>query len=90
VNGIRVLATDGFGTLPRGVTIDGRTTQDPYAISAIGDPAALEGTLMVPGGAVDGLRGVGITVTLSRKLAMALPASSVNRTFHVAQPISGP
>jgi uncharacterized protein YlxW (UPF0749 family) len=90
VNGIRVLATDGVGTLPRGVTIGGRTTQDPYAISALGDPVALEGTLMVPGGAVDGLRGVGMTVTLSRSATMRLPASSRNRAFHIARPVSGP
>ncbi|HYM68097.1 MAG TPA: DUF881 domain-containing protein [bacterium] len=90
VNGVRVLATDGVGALPRGVTIAGRVTQDPYAISAIGDPVALEGALMVPGGAVDGLRGVGMTVTLARAATIGLPASSRNRVFHVARPASGP
>lgn len=90
VNGIRALATDGVGALPRGVTIAGRITQDPYAISAIGDPVALEGTLMVPGGAVDGLRGVGMTVTLARVAAIGLPASSRKPAFHIARPASSP
>jgi uncharacterized protein YlxW (UPF0749 family) len=90
VNGIRALATDGVGSLPRGVTIADRSTQDPYAISAIGDPAALEGALMVPGGAVDGLRGVGIAVTLVRAAEMELPASSRRPSFRIARPVPGP
>jgi len=90
VNGIRMLATDGVVPLPQGVRITDRTTRDPYTISAIGDPAALEGALMVPGGAVDGLRGVGISVRLTRAETLWLPASSSKPAFHVARPVSGP
>jgi uncharacterized protein YlxW (UPF0749 family) len=90
VNGIRVLATDGFVPLPRGVRIVGRPVLDPYAIAAIGDAAALEGALLARGGAVDGLRGVGIGVTLTRVARLVLPAYAGQVRFRFARPASGP
>ena len=90
VNGIRMLATDGVVASPRGVRIGGRPAVQPYVIVAIGDPAALEGALMVPGGAIEGLRGVGLTVTMGRIAQAVLPASSRVVEFHVAHPLPGP
>jgi len=90
VNGLRMLATDGVVSSGRGVRIAGRPTGEPYVIVAIGDPAVLDEALTVPGGAVDGLRGVGLTVTLRRIPQAVLPASSRTVEFHVARPLPGP
>jgi uncharacterized protein YlxW (UPF0749 family) len=90
VNGLRMLATDGVVAAPRGIRIAGGPTAEPYVIIAIGDPAVLDEALMVPGGAVDGLRGVGLIVTLRRMPQVVLPASSRPIQFRVARPLPGP
>jgi uncharacterized protein YlxW (UPF0749 family) len=90
VNGIRVLATDGVLSTARGIRIGARATVQPYVIVAIGDPTVLEGALLVSGGAVEGLRGVGLTVTFRRLGNAVLPASPRKTGFGVAVPLPGP
>jgi len=90
VNGVRVLATDGVVPLPQGVRIVGQRVADPYAIAAIGDPAVLEGALLARGGAVDGLRGVGIDVSVTRARKMVLPSYAGRLQFRFARPSSAP
>ena len=90
VNGIRMIATDGVTASPHGVRIAAAPTVEPYVIVAIGDPAVLEEALMVSGGAVEGLRGVGLTVTFRRLGNARLPASPREHAFRVAQPLPVP
>lgn len=86
VNGVRVLATDGFSAQGEAIRVGGWTLRDPYTIAAIGDANALEGALLGRGGLVDGLRGVGLTVLLSRVPDAALPASAGPAGFRFARP----
>ncbi len=90
VNGVRVRSTDGIAQQGAGVRVEGRVIRDPYTVVGIGDPAALEGALLVRGGLVDGLRGVGLTVTLVRRQDVTLPPRAGGDTFRVARPIEGP
>jgi len=90
VNGLRVLATEGMVPDRRGIRIRDRVLFEPYVIVAIGDPVALEGALLVRGGLVDGLEGVGITVTLSRLPDVTLgPYTGTLRLRH-ARPTAPP
>ncbi len=90
VNGVRVLATDGFAPQEEAIRVGARLIRDPYAVVAIGDPAAMEGALLVRGGPADGLRGVGLAVELSRAADVTLPAYTGRLRFHVAHPLGAP
>lgn len=90
VNGVRVRASDGIAQQGRGVRVESRVLHDPYRIVGIGDPGALEGALLVRGGPVDGLRGVGLAVTLFRLTDVTLPARAGGDTFRVARPLEAP
>ena len=86
VNGARVLAVEGFAADPGGVRFRTWVLRDPFQIVAIGDPATLEGALLVRGGIVDGLEGVGLNVTLSRSTRLDVPASDAALNFRYAHP----
>jgi len=90
VNGVRVLATTGFVPAAEGVRAGGRTLRGPYTIAAIGDAAAMEGALLVRGGPVDGLRGVGLAVTLAARPDLVLPAYATPAGFRFARPATPP
>lgn len=90
VNGVRVLAVEGFAADPAGVRLRDRVLHDPFRIAAIGDPATLEGALLVRGGIVDGLEGVGLNVTLARSPHLVAPASDAPLEFHYARPAGPP
>lgn len=89
INGVRVLATGGFSTQGDGIRVADQMLREPFSIGAIGDPASLEGALLVRGGIVDGLRGVGLTVSLTRRSDVVLPAYTAPIGFRVARPLSG-
>ncbi len=90
VNGVRVLAVEGFAADPAGARLRNRVLHDPFKIVAIGDPATLEGALLVRGGIVDGLEGVGLNVTLARSTHLTAPASDVPLRFRYARPAGPP
>jgi uncharacterized protein YlxW (UPF0749 family) len=90
VNNVRVLAVDGFADDPEGVRIRRHVVHDPFQILAIGDPATLEGALVVRGGIVDGLEGVGLNVTLARSTALRTPAADTALQFTYARPAGPP
>ncbi len=90
VNGVRLRATDGIASRGVGVRVAGRVFREPYTVVGIGDPSALEGALLVRGGLVDGLRGVGLTITLTRRPDVTLPPRAGGNTFRVARPAEGP
>jgi uncharacterized protein YlxW (UPF0749 family) len=90
VNGVRVRAVEGFGDDRGGVRAGAVVLHDPFRIAAIGDPATLEEALLVQGGIVDGLEGVGLTVTLARSAALTVPASDASLRFHYAHPTGPP
>lgn len=90
VNGVRILAVEGFSDDPAGVRVRNRVLHDPFKIVAIGDPATLEGALLVPGGIVDGLEGVGLTVRLGRSADLGVPVSQRPLHYRYARPAGPP
>lgn len=90
VNGARVLAVEGFASSQDGVRFRRWVLRDPFKIVAIGDPPTLESALLVRGGIVDGLEGVGLSVTLSRSTRLDVPASDASMRFHYARPAGPP
>ncbi|HKX17138.1 MAG TPA: DUF881 domain-containing protein [bacterium] len=90
VNGVRVLAVEGFAASQGGVRFRTWVLRDPFKIVAIGDPATLEGALLVRGGIVDGLDGVGLNVTLSRSDRLDVPATDASMRFQYARPAGPP
>jgi uncharacterized protein YlxW (UPF0749 family) len=90
VNDVRVLATEGFAGDVAGVRVRDHLLQDPFRILAIGDPATLEGALIVRGGIVDGLEGVGLSVTLARSAYLRTPATDSPLQFNYAKPAGPP
>jgi uncharacterized protein YlxW (UPF0749 family) len=74
VNGQRVTATTGFGQVGGTAVINLQRLTGPFTIVAIGDPATLEGALNIRGGLVDGLRALGLSITISRQANLTVPA----------------
>lgn len=58
----------------------------PFVIAAIGDPATLESALNIRGGMVEGLRALGLRITIKRQERLVVPASKTSITFEYAQP----
>ncbi|HLW48938.1 MAG TPA: DUF881 domain-containing protein [bacterium] len=90
VNGVRVLAVEGFAGDPAGVRLRHRLLHDPFRIVAIGDAATLEGALLVRGGIVDGLEGVGLNVTVARSAYLRTSASDAPLHYNYARPVGPP
>jgi uncharacterized protein YlxW (UPF0749 family) len=91
VNRVRVLGVEGFaGGDADGVRVRDHVLHDPFRIIAIGDPATLEGALLIRGGIVDGLEGVGLNVTVARAATLRTPASDGPLQFKYARPAGPP
>jgi uncharacterized protein YlxW (UPF0749 family) len=86
VNGVRLRATDGFLQHGGAVRVAGKVIRDPFTITGIGDPDALEGALLARGGLIDGLRGIGLNITVSRLRDVMLPPRSGADIFRVVRP----
>jgi uncharacterized protein YlxW (UPF0749 family) len=86
VNGQRVTATTGFGQVGGTVVIDLQRLTGPFTITALGDPATLEGALNIRGGLVDGLRALGLHISISRQADLNVPAYRGVLKFEHARP----
>ncbi|HEX9683712.1 MAG TPA: DUF881 domain-containing protein [Acidimicrobiales bacterium] len=89
VNGIRIVARSFFVDGPDGgVVLDGVVLSSPIELTAIGDPATLEGGLRIPGGVLDSLGAFeGTTVAVERADVLVLPAVSEIRPYRAARPV---
>lgn len=74
VNGQRVTAATGFGQVGGTVVVNLQRLTGPFVIVALGDAATLEGALNIRGGLVDGLRALGLAITISRHADLTVPA----------------
>lgn len=86
VNGIRILATTGIRLAGGALQIGTTYVVPPYRIEAIGDPAALQAALAIRGGFVEGLRSVGIQVTVQVSERLRIPARGTAESFRNARP----
>ncbi len=86
INGQRIMATTGFSQVGGTVVVNLERLSQPFVIAAIGDPATLEGALNIRGGMVEGLRALGLRITIKRQERLVVPASKTPITFEYAQP----
>lgn len=86
VNGQRVTATTGFGQVGGTVVINLQRLSGPFTITAIGDSPTLEGALNIRGGLVDGLRALGLSITVGRQADLTVPAYRGVMKFEHARP----
>lgn len=86
INGVRILATTGIRLAGGALQIGATTVVPPYRIEAIGDPAALQAALAIRGGFVEGLRSVGIQVTVQASDRLQIPARGSAESFRYARP----
>jgi uncharacterized protein YlxW (UPF0749 family) len=86
INGQRIMATTGFSQVSGTVVVNLQRLSQPFVIAAIGDPATLESALNIRGGMVEGLRALGLRITIKRQERLVVPASKASITFEYAQP----
>ena len=88
VSGVRITATTGYSEVGGTILADRRRLAPPYTIEAIGDPATLQGALQIRGGVIEGLRTLGLAITITRKAGVTLPAAQAVPAFRLARPAS--
>ncbi|MGH3745746.1 MAG: DUF881 domain-containing protein [Mycobacteriales bacterium] len=93
LSGVRVVASTSIVAAPAGgMIVDGTRVQQPYRLSAIGDPQTLQSALAIPGGVDDSVAtsGGGARVTVLRvpDVQIASLASQPDRRY--ARPDASP
>lgn len=89
VNDRRVGVSTSFTERDGKVVMDGEPLAGTYRITAIGQPATLEGGLKIPGGILDTLAALrDVRVDLQRSNKLELPALAKPPAFRVARPVS--
>jgi uncharacterized protein YlxW (UPF0749 family) len=89
VNDVRIGVATAFAEREGKVTVDGTVLTPPYRVSAIGQPATLDGGLKIPGGAVDAISTItGVRVDVARRVEVRLPALARPPQFDAARPVS--
>ncbi len=86
VNKQRVAATTGFGQVGGTVVVNLQRLSGPFTITALGEPATLEGALKIRGGLVEGLRALGLGITIERRTDLSVPAYRGVQKFEHARP----
>jgi uncharacterized protein YlxW (UPF0749 family) len=87
VNTQRVSATTGFAQVGGTVVVNLQRLTAPFVITAIGDPATLEGALAIRGGLVEAMRAIGLTIVITQHARLQVPASSGPGPFEHARPL---
>src|SRR3990170_4865708 len=87
MEGPGVTATTGFGQVGGTVVVDLQRLQGPFVITAIGDPATLEGALNIKGGLVEALRTIGLGLSIAGHDRVQVPAASGLAKFDHARPL---
>jgi len=86
VNGQRLTAMTGLSQVGGTVVVNLQRLSGPFDIVAIGDPGTLEGALNIRGGLIEGLRALGLTITIARREGIIVPAYKGTMTFDFAKP----
>jgi uncharacterized protein YlxW (UPF0749 family) len=88
VNEVRIGVATAFAERDSKVTVDGTVLTTPYRVTAIGQPATLDGGLKIPGGAVDAISTIrGVRVDVTRRVEVTLPALARPPKFDAARPV---
>lgn len=86
VNGQRVTAITGLSQVGGTVVVNLQRLNGPFQIVAIGDPSTLERALNIRGGLIDGLRALGLSVTMTPRASIVVPAYRGTFNFEHAKP----
>jgi len=86
VNGQRITATTGISQVGGTVVINLQRLTGPFVVVALGDPQTLDGALNIRGGLIEGLRALGLVITVSRRDNLVVPAFKGTITFEHARP----
>jgi len=86
VSGVRVTATTGYSEVGGTILADRQRLAPPYTIEAIGESATLQGALQIRGGVIEGLRTLGLQITIARRSNVTLPAVQALPTHRLARP----
>jgi uncharacterized protein YlxW (UPF0749 family) len=87
VSGVRVTATTGYSEVGGTILADRQRLAPPYSIEAIGEPATLQGALQIRGGIIEGLRTLGLQISIARTASITVPAVQGLPTLRVAHPV---
>ncbi|MBW3555373.1 MAG: DUF881 domain-containing protein [Actinobacteria bacterium] len=88
VNDRRVGVATAFAERDGRISVDGVLLSPPLRVTAIGQPATLEGGLKIPGGAVDAISAVkGVRVEVTKHAKVDLPALAKPPRLEVARPV---
>jgi uncharacterized protein YlxW (UPF0749 family) len=87
INGQRIFATSGFSQVGGTIIVNLQRLTPPYVMEAIGDPATLEGALTIRGGLVEGLRGLGLQISIERRDHVTVPPHRGSIQFEYAKPV---
>jgi len=86
VSGVRVTATTGYSEVGGTILADRQRLAPPYTIEAIGEPATLQGALQIRGGIIEGLRTLGLQISIARPPVITVPAVQALPVLRVARP----
>jgi uncharacterized protein YlxW (UPF0749 family) len=86
LNGQRITASTGISQVGGTVVVNLQRLHGPFDIVAIGDPATMQGALNIRGGLVESLRALGLTLTISRRDNLTVPAFKGLLNFEFAKP----
>ena len=88
ISGYRIVATTGLSQVGGTIIAGGQRLSAPYDLVAIGDPVTLAGAMNIRGGVVEGLRGLGLRITVAPSQRLSVPAARGLATTHFAHPVS--
>ncbi len=86
INGQRISAMTGFSQVGGTVVVNLQRLTQPFEVVALGDPATLEGALNIRGGLVEGLRALGLRITITRQQSLLVPPYRGPLNFEYAKP----
>lgn len=86
VSGVRITATTGYSEVGGTILADRQRLAPPYTIEAIGDSATLTGALQIRGGVIEGLRTLGLQITITPKSSVIVPAVQAAPVLRLGRP----
>lgn len=87
INGQRLVGRTEIRCTGPTITINGVRTAPPLRISAVGNPNDLESAMLMKNGPVEGLKGWGLEVTVSKEQSLTLPAFKGSLKFQFGSPV---
>jgi uncharacterized protein YlxW (UPF0749 family) len=88
VNNVRIVASSHFDLGASGIEIDGKSLQQPYTLTAIGDAATMASAMEIPGGLAENVRQLGATINIAQQQQLTVGALHPLSEPRYARPVS--